>query len=594
MVIAQASEEPAAVGVAGGSGGGSTLSPMRAKAARAISTAGIGCGAFMGACLITLAAFMATPLGGVVAVGFAALMLASTVACYLPSHPWTQPLNWLFPVSLIAFGLAFSAVGLGPDPVRLTMLAVVVVLMAVLLVRWHKRFAGPRWELPAPSRLVGVLALAAGLLLGIGAGLFACLDERPETFPHLQQPRPVVPDDQNAFVVLQELAQRFPVTEHDRCELDERWEWWMYEGKEGTPEWREEGRRLVREWEPRLEYVDRMLACPHFLVPLADSAVEHLETHPWQSYSRWPRRMLALKSSFLLHQGAPDEAMAVALKLVKLGRMVCSQPNDVMTYLIGWGILAHGYDQVRAVATSEDVDLAFVRGYLDRLTVPPELRSGAVVALAGEFSAARLMFENPFGLGTAAWDDPDVRRLSRMLCALVRRPLLPLIKPNMSLNRLGRRLEAQIARLDDYDPREPAEFDDLADLAKKTGYVSFIRNSVGVVLTEMCGPSDRSVVRGYWHQVADARMTRVFLALRCYHLEHGRMPASLDDLAPEYLEEVPVDPFAEQPFVYEPQADPPCILSVGPDQARDAPDAEEGDDIAVELTFAAPRDRETR
>ncbi len=89
-------------------------------------------------------------------------------------------------------------------------------------------------------------------------------------------------------------------------------------------------------------------------------------------------------------------------------------------------------------------------------------------------------------------------------------------------------------------------------------------------------------------------MTRVFLALRCYHLEHGRMPASLDDLAPEYLEEVPVDPFAEQPFVYEPQADPPCILSVGPDQARDAPDAEEGDDIAVELTFAAPRDRETR
>ena len=142
--------------------------------------------------------------------------------------------------------------------------------------------------------------------------------------------------------------------------------------------------------------------------------------------------------------------------------------------------------------------------------------------------------------------------------------------------------------------RRPAEFDDLADLAKKTGYVSFIRNSVGVVLTEMCGPSDRSVVRGYWHQVADARMTRVFLALRCYHLEHGRMPASLDDLAPEYLEEVPVDPFAEQPFVYEPQADPPCILSVGPDQARDAPDAEEGDDIAVELTFAAPRDRETR
>jgi len=107
-------------------------------------------------------------------------------------------------------------------------------------------------------------------------------------------------------------------------------------------------------------------------------------------------------------------------------------------------------------------------------------------------------------------------------------------------------------------------------------------------------PAMGMTLEAYFRLVADVRITEVFLALRCYHLEHGRLPESLDALAPAYLEEVPLDPFAEQPFIYEPQADPPRILSVGPDQRRDAPDAEEGDDIAVELTFPAPPDQETR
>jgi hypothetical protein len=64
---------------------------------------------------------------------------------------------------------------------------------------------------------------------------------------------------------------------------------------------------------------------------------------------------------------------------------------------------------------------------------------------------------------------------------------------------------------------------------------------------------------------AHIRMLLCALALRCYRLEHGELPAALADLAPEYLPEVPVDPFSDGPFVYRRQDGQYVLYSVGPD-----------------------------
>jgi hypothetical protein len=74
-----------------------------------------------------------------------------------------------------------------------------------------------------------------------------------------------------------------------------------------------------------------------------------------------------------------------------------------------------------------------------------------------------------------------------------------------------------------------------------------------------------------------------------YRLAEGTLPDTLGALAPEFLDGVPVDPFTEKPFIYEPDADPPRLLSVRPDQQLDAEgEADpERDDIVVELNFTA-------
>ena len=44
--------------------------------------------------------------------------------------------------------------------------------------------------------------------------------------------------------------------------------------------------------------------------------------------------------------------------------------------------------------------------------------------------------------------------------------------------------------------------------------------------------------------------TRIQIALRCYQLEHGELPETLDELVPEYFESVPLDDFDGKPMKY--------------------------------------------
>ena len=62
----------------------------------------------------------------------------------------------------------------------------------------------------------------------------------------------------------------------------------------------------------------------------------------------------------------------------------------------------------------------------------------------------------------------------------------------------------------------------------------------------------------------------VCLALHTYRLEHGRYPASLTELAPDYLKKIPYDPFAlEGAFSYLLKGKSYVLYSVGPDGKDD-------------------------
>jgi hypothetical protein len=62
---------------------------------------------------------------------------------------------------------------------------------------------------------------------------------------------------------------------------------------------------------------------------------------------------------------------------------------------------------------------------------------------------------------------------------------------------------------------------------------------------------------------------RVGLTVERYRLADGKLPESLNDLVPKFLESVPIDPFDGKPLKYK-KLDPGFVIySIGEDQQDD-------------------------
>jgi len=72
--------------------------------------------------------------------------------------------------------------------------------------------------------------------------------------------------------------------------------------------------------------------------------------------------------------------------------------------------------------------------------------------------------------------------------------------------------------------------------------------------------------------VAGNRVAVVAIAVERYRLAHGTLPSSLDALRPEFLNELPVDPFTAGPLHYRVSPDGYRIYSAGPDRQDDGGD----------------------
>ena len=57
--------------------------------------------------------------------------------------------------------------------------------------------------------------------------------------------------------------------------------------------------------------------------------------------------------------------------------------------------------------------------------------------------------------------------------------------------------------------------------------------------------------------------TQILIAIKCYKEKYGKLPEKLEELVPEYFDEVPVDPYDGKPMRYDPVKK--IIYSVGED-----------------------------
>jgi hypothetical protein len=87
-------------------------------------------------------------------------------------------------------------------------------------------------------------------------------------------------------------------------------------------------------------------------------------------------------------------------------------------------------------------------------------------------------------------------------------------------------------------------------------------------------------------------LAQVGFALAAYRADAGTYPASLGNLAPRYIAQVPADPFTDQPLHYQPQKDGFLLYSVGAngkdDRGATFSSDPRGDDIVIRIPLAPP------
>lgn len=89
-------------------------------------------------------------------------------------------------------------------------------------------------------------------------------------------------------------------------------------------------------------------------------------------------------------------------------------------------------------------------------------------------------------------------------------------------------------------------------------------------ITDYAQADERMAQNAHHRSRAALRLLYTDLALRQFQAKHGEYPESLQELVPELLEQVPLDPFTDKPLSYRREPDGSFTLySVGPDKKDD-------------------------
>jgi len=391
-----------------------------------------------------------------------------------------------------------------------------------------------------PVILLVVLGIAV-ILAVIGAMVWHVLskDEPPPDVSDLAVVRLDLPDERNAFAYFEKAAAAM-----DWPELHE------YEPPAGTPadseEWEE---RLVAEFLKRpneecLRLWEKGMAVGSCQVPEV-TGFDH--KMPYLKQWRAMTRLLNARATHDFREGREALAFDREMRIVEFGRMIQDSGGSVIHYLLGKHI--------------KNIGLWRIRHWLSKTTLSPEQLLPLVERLAAYESNRKALADGyrvEYQAVAAMVDDVvagDYEKLGILGMKQEKRLSRYKFKPNQT-----KRMYADFIRWLISNGSKP-RWEWKADLREDVVLLfdaeddavrqSMLKGNVmGKMLVSMAGAALLRVNSEACMESWEVRATRAMIALRCYEARTGELPDNLQALVPDYMEEVPLDPFDGKPLNY--------------------------------------------
>ncbi len=289
-----------------------------------------------------------------------------------------------------------------------------------------------------------------------------------------------------------------------------------------------------------LKEVEAGLACEHYASPPIKDFTTRL---PWLSDYELLVELLSLKSKRTQLSGDPAAAALAATQGWRLGQLVTNEANCHMEWLIGIVCQQIALARLEELAADAATPVPVLRELLASLDGWD--RQGPVrgyrQAMQGEYQYERNL-------------------TAQLVCGELELVVVPqpfgripyALKNNMTATLMAEFFRNLIENADrpyaqinlDYPgkPKEPVEMlDKVCQIA--------CPNSIGKTLFFMTPGLDHLLCKQCQLQATVAAL-RLKVTLRLYEQQHGQLPADLGALVPEYLKEIPLDPYDGKPFRY--------------------------------------------
>jgi hypothetical protein len=446
------------------------------------------------------------------------------------------------------------------------------------------------------KKILLVLSLAIGVpVLALVAFLVIVgWDEPPPYDDDLKVQRLQIPDDRNAFTYHQravgklqspgevplptqgqgqgeEKAEDEPKTERElyqRISVGERWDGPLVE-------------KVIKQNAAALDLWEEGLALPAMQVPEVKYADD-----VWTCQTGFLRlsELVSFRARAAAMRGDFEAAFQDCVKLIRYGQQVEGAKGSLTTYLIGAMIKSVGCEFMRKEVAGCTLAPERLRRYAADVGKRPADAAALADAARGEYIYLVDILE---GLKSGRYDP------ALFLCSATD-PTFPL-KPSVSERVVGQvsrlaSLKVQATRRGCAEAcrsvvaNAPRHFKDVAPVGPDLAHFGPVREL-------LCGNFlGRRVLRGTValmqnlaehkcrENVAQAA-TRILLALKAYKLETGKLPATLAELVPEYLDSVPLDDYDGQPMRY--NAAKKVVYSVGKDLKDDGGIGTRAEHVAV-------------
>ncbi len=290
------------------------------------------------------------------------------------------------------------------------------------------------------------------------------------------------------------------------------------------------------------------------------------------------QRLAVLNVKKIIHEKNFEKAYEEILKLFKYGYLMQNSGGSLITFMIGNIAKRSAYKLMNEVINKSHFEGS------DYLEMTDELKkfadnNGILITIKKEYTDAANLMKN---FVEKSFEDDDERKA--LLEEYKKSPWRVRFFYNESetLNELAEVYRQEIRNASgDYASIKHKEIDRISGGFPQFLIDFFNGNIIGKLISSIAYPNFDNTIKRKFELDVRYSMTKLLLALKSYHVVTGTYPDSLDELIPDYIDNIPIDSFNNDKIKY--SRNKQIIYSAFFDGNDDQGDGEK--DLIIKLNF---------